>query len=153
MIFWKQKLFFLEKENSFLRSEIQNNQDTIQKLLKNNTSLVESINTNLILPTQQNKTDFIKSARHEKENKDLNLSRKIETSETISSSNAKMRDHQEKKNRNKKSRRHICIINHKVVKFWHFTNINFANRPKKDFSRPLTFANGQINPLLPNVPF
>ena len=109
-------MFFLEKENSFLRSEIQNNQDTIQKLLKNNTSLVESINTNLILPTQQNKTDFIKSARHEKENKDLNLSRKIETSETISSSNAKMRDHQEKKNRNKKSRRHICIIGNSMVK-------------------------------------
>ena len=54
------KIVFLEKENSLLRSEIQNKQDTIQNLLKNNTTLVESINTNLILTTQ-NKTDFTKS--------------------------------------------------------------------------------------------
>ena len=39
------KIVFLEKENSLLRSEIQNKQDTIQNLLKNNTTLVESINT------------------------------------------------------------------------------------------------------------
>ena len=45
---------------------------------------MESINTNLGLPTQK-KTDFTKSARHEKESIDQNLSRKIETSETISS--------------------------------------------------------------------
>ena len=36
------KIVFLEKENSLLRSEIQNKQDTIQNLLKNNTTLVES---------------------------------------------------------------------------------------------------------------
>ena len=64
---------------------------------------MKSINTNLILPTQ-NKTDFTKSIRHEKENKYLNLSGKIETSETTASSNTKMRDPQEKENRNKKSR-------------------------------------------------
>ena len=63
------KIVFLEKENSLLRSEIQNKKATIQKLLKNNTTLVESINTNLILPTQ-NKIDFIKLVPHEKENKD-----------------------------------------------------------------------------------
>ena len=44
----------------------------MRKLSKNNTTLTESINTNLILPTQ-NKTDFINSGHHEKENKDLNL--------------------------------------------------------------------------------
>ena len=76
------KLVFLEKENSLLRSEIQNKQDTIQHLLKNNTTLVESINTNLILPAQ-NRTDFTKSVRRGKGNKDLNLSRRIEISETI----------------------------------------------------------------------
>ena len=54
------KIVFLEKKNSVLRSEIQNKQDMIQNLLKNNTPLVESINTNLILTTQ-NKTDFTKS--------------------------------------------------------------------------------------------
>ena len=75
------KIVFLEKENS-LRSEIQNKQDTIQNLLKNNTTLVESINKNPFLPTQ-NKTDFTKSVRHGKGNKDLNLSRRIEISETI----------------------------------------------------------------------
>ena len=70
---------------------------------------MESINTSLFLPTQ-NKTNFIKSLRHEKEKKDLNLSTKIETSETTLSSNIKVRDPQEKENRNKKSRRHIYII-------------------------------------------
>ena len=90
------KIVFLEKENSLLRSEIKNKQDTIQNLLKNNTTLVESINTSLILPTQ-NKTDNIKSVHHGKGNKDLNLSRKIETLETIASSNAKMRDSQRRK--------------------------------------------------------
>ena len=90
------KIVFLEKENSLLRSEIKNKQDTIQNLLKNNTTLVESINTSLILPTQ-NKTDNIKSVHHGKGNKDLNLSRKIETLETIASSNAKMRDPQRRK--------------------------------------------------------
>ena len=105
----------LEKENSLLRSEIKNKQDTIQNLLKNNTTLVESINTSLILPTQ-NKTDPIKSVHHGKGNKDLNLSRKIETSETMASSNAKTRDPQEKENRTKKSGRHICIISDSMVK-------------------------------------
>ena len=105
----------LEKENSLLRSEIKNKQDTIQNLLKNNTTLVESINTSLILPTQ-NKTDPIKSVLHGKGNKDLNLSRKIETSETMASSNAKTRDPQEKENRTKKSGRHICIISDSMVK-------------------------------------
>ena len=89
------KIVFLEKENSLLRLEIQNKQDAIQNLLKNNTTLAKSINTNLILPTQ-NKTDFTKSVRHGKGNKDLNLSRRIEISETIASPNAKMRDPQEK---------------------------------------------------------
>ena len=46
-------IVFLEKENSLLRSEIQNKQGTIQNLLKNTTTLVESINTILILPTQK----------------------------------------------------------------------------------------------------
>ena len=36
------KIFFLEKKNSFLRSETHNKQDTIQNLLKNNTTLAES---------------------------------------------------------------------------------------------------------------
>ena len=45
------KIVFLEKENFLLRSEIQNKQDTIQNLLKNNTALMESINMNLILPS------------------------------------------------------------------------------------------------------
>ena len=107
------KIVFLE--NSLLRSEIKNKQDTIQNLLKSNTTLVESINTSLILPTQ-NKTDPIKSVHHGKGNKDLNLSRKIETSETIASSNAKMRHPQEKENRNKKSWRNICIIGDSMVR-------------------------------------
>ena len=76
---------------------------------------MESINTSLILATQ-NKTDPIKSVHHGKGNKDLNLSRKIETSETIASSNAKMRDPQEKKNRSKKSGRHIFRIGDSMVK-------------------------------------
>ena len=42
------KFVFLEKENSLPRSEIQNKQDTIQNLLKNNTTLLESININFI---------------------------------------------------------------------------------------------------------
>ena len=62
------KIIFLEKENSLLRSEIQNKQNMIQNLLKNNTISVESINTNLILPTQ-NKTDFTKSIGHGKGNR------------------------------------------------------------------------------------
>ena len=82
------KIVFLEKENSLLRSEIQNKQDTTQNLPTSTLDQQELINTNLILPTQ-NKTDFIKSVCHEQGNKDLNLSRKIETSETIASSNAK----------------------------------------------------------------
>ena len=69
------KIIFLEKENSPLQSEIQNKQDTIQNLLKFITTLVKLTNTNFILPTQT-KTDFAKSVRHEKGNKDLNLSRK-----------------------------------------------------------------------------
>ena len=105
------KTVFLEKENSLLRSKIQNKEDTIQNLLKNNTTLVESINTNLILPTQ-NKTDFTKG----KGNKDLNLNRSIEISETIASPNAKMRDPQEKENRNTNLRRHIFIIDDSIVK-------------------------------------
>ena len=36
------KIFFLEKENSFLRSEIHNKQAAIQNLLKNNAILAES---------------------------------------------------------------------------------------------------------------
>ena len=68
----------------------------IQNFLKNNTTLVDPINTNLILPTQ-NKTDFTKSVCHEKGNKDLNLSRKTEMLETIALPNAKMKDPQEKK--------------------------------------------------------
>ena len=76
---------------------------------------MESSNTNLILPTQ-NKTDFTKSVRHGKENKDLNLSRRIEISETIASPNAKMRNPQEKENRNKNSRRQIFIIGDSMVK-------------------------------------
>ena len=109
------KIVFLEKENSLLRSEIQNKQDTIQNLLKNNTTLVESINTNLILPTQ-NKTDFTKSARHGKGNKDLNLSRRIEILETIALPKEKMRDTEKKENRNKNSGRHIFIIGDSMVK-------------------------------------
>ena len=116
----EKKIVFLEKVTWLLRSEIQNKQDTTQKLLKNNTTLVESINTKLTLPTQ-NKTNFIKSVfimsvqktdfiNKEKENKDLKLSRKIETSEAISSADAKIRDRQEKENRNKKSRRQAYII-------------------------------------------
>ena len=61
----ERKIVFLEKENSLLRSGIQNKQDTIKNLLKDNTTLVELINTNLILPTQ-NETDFTKSVRHGK---------------------------------------------------------------------------------------
>ena len=76
---------------------------------------MESISTSLILPIQ-NKNEPVKSVHHGKGNKDLNLSRKIETSETTASSNAKMRDPQEKENRNRKSRRHICIIGDSMVK-------------------------------------
>ena len=80
---------------------------------------MESINTNLTVPTQ-NKTDFTKSVRHGKGSRDLNLGRKIETSETTASSNAKIRDHQEKENRNRKSWRHIFITGDSIVK--HITN-------------------------------
>ena len=86
----------------------------MRKLSKNNTTLTESINTNLILPTQ-NKTDFINSGHHEKENKDLNLSRKIEPLGTISSSNPKMRDPEKNEKRNK-PRRHIYINGDSVEK-------------------------------------
>ena len=109
------KFGFLEKEKSLLRSQIDNKQDMIQNLLKNNTTLVESINTNPTLPTQ-NKTHFIEFDSHEKGNKDLKLSRKIETLETIALSKAKMRDPQEKENRKKKSRKHIGIIGDSMVK-------------------------------------
>ena len=34
------RIVFLEKEDSLLRSEIQNKQDTIQKLLTNNNNLI-----------------------------------------------------------------------------------------------------------------
>ena len=78
----------------------------MRKLSKNNTTLTESINTNLILPTQ-NKTDFINSGHHEKENKDLNLSRKIEPSGTMSSSNAKMRDPKKKENKQKATKTYL----------------------------------------------
>ena len=76
--------------------------------------------TNLTLPTE-NRTSFIKSVRNGKENKGLSRnrnieSRNIETSETISTSDAEMRDPQEKENRNKKSRRHVCIIGDSMVK-------------------------------------
>ena len=54
------KIVFLEKENSLLRSQIQNKQDAIQKLLK---TIVELTKTNLILSTQ-NETDLIKSVCH-----------------------------------------------------------------------------------------
>ena len=89
------KVVFLEQENSHLQLEIQHKQDMIQKLLKNNTTLLESNNPNLSLPTQ-NKTDFTKSVHNEKEKKDLNISRKKETSVTMSSLQAKIRDAQEK---------------------------------------------------------
>ena len=68
------KIIFLEKKNSLLRSEIQNKQDMIQKLLKRNTALLDLINTSFILPTQ-NKTDFIKSVGHEKENIKIKISK------------------------------------------------------------------------------
>ena len=109
------KVVFLEQENSHLQLEIQHKQDMIQKLLKNNTTLLESNNPNLSLPTQ-NKTDFTKSVHNEKEKKDLNISRKKETSVTMSSLQAKIRDAQEKENRNKKARRHVCIIGDSIVK-------------------------------------
>ena len=69
---------------------------------------MESINTNLSLPTQK-KTDFTKSVRHEKEIIDQNLSRKIETLETMSSYH-----HQMKKGGIPK-RRKICIIDNFVL--------------------------------------
>ena len=50
------KIVFLEKENLLLRWELQNRQDTIKILLKNNTALMEPINTNLILSTQNKLT-------------------------------------------------------------------------------------------------
>ena len=71
------KIVFPEKENSPIRSEIQNKQDTIQKLLKNNITLVELINTNFMIQTHS-KTELIKS-----KNKDLKISRKIQKLETI----------------------------------------------------------------------
>ena len=89
---------------------------------------MESINTGFILPTQ-NKTYFIKYVRHEKENKDLNLSRNIGASETISSSNVKMKDHQEPKNRKKKSLRYICIIGDSMVK--HITRPGISNNDQE----------------------
>ena len=76
---------------------------------------MDLINDKLTLSTQ-NKTNFVKSVRNEKENEDLKISWMIETSEIISSSKAKMRDHKEKKNRNKKSQRHVYIICKSIVK-------------------------------------
>ena len=64
---------------------------------------MDLINNKLTLSTQ-NKTNFVKSVRNEKENEDLKISWMIEASEIISSSKAKMRDHKEKKNRNKSHR-------------------------------------------------
>ena len=77
---------------------------------------MESINTNLGLPTQK-KTDFTKSARHEKESIDQNLSRKIQTLETISSYYHQMKKGGIPKRRKieTKSRRHICIIDNFVL--------------------------------------
>ena len=117
-------IVFLEKENSLLRSEIQNKQGTIQNLLKNTTTLVESINTILILPTQK-KTGFTKFVRHEKGNKDLNLSRKIETSKRTALPSTKMKDPEEKEKRNKRSRKHIFIIGDSMVK--HITGPGISN--------------------------
>ena len=136
------KIAFLENENSLLRSEIQNKQDTIQNLLKNNAILVESIDANLILPTQ-NKTDFTKSVRHEKGNKDLNLSRRIEISETIASPNAKMRDPQEKENRNKNSRRQIFIIGDSMVK-----HINGPGISKNDQVQVKTYPGATTDDII-----
>ena len=102
------KIVFPEKENSPIRSEIQNKQDTIQKLLKNNITLVELINTNFMIQTHS-KTELIKS-----KNKDLKISRKIQKLETISSE-TKMRDPQETKGKNKKARRHVCTIYNSIL--------------------------------------
>ena len=77
---------------------------------------MESINSNLILPTQ-NKTDFTKSVHHRKGSKYLNLSRRIEILETIPSpTSATMRDPQENENRNKNSQGHIFVIGDSMVK-------------------------------------
>ena len=102
------KIVFPEKENSPIRSEIQNKQGTIQKLLKNNITLVELINTNFMIQTHS-KTELIKS-----KNKDLKISRKIQKLETISSE-TKMRDPQETKGKNKKARRHVCTIYNSIL--------------------------------------
>ena len=51
-----------------------------------------------------------------KKKKDLKLSTKVETWETISSSDTKMKNPQEKENGNKKSRRHVCIIGDSMVR-------------------------------------
>ena len=147
-IFWEQKSFFLEKENLLLRSGIQNKQDTIQNLLKNNTTLVESINTNLILPTQ-NKTDFTNSVRYEKGNKDLNLSRKIETSDTTASPNAKMRDPQEVENRNLKSWKHIFIIGDFMVK--HITGPRISKNQVQVQTHPGATTDGIIDYIKPTI--
>ena len=75
--------------------------------------------------------------------KDLDLSRKIETSEKISSSNAKMRDPQEKENRNKKSRRHIRIICDSMVK--HITGPGIS---KNDQVQVKTHSGATINDMI-----
>ena len=69
------RIVFLEKEDSLLRSEIQNKQDTIQKLLTNNNNLI-------ILCNEKEKKDLsvmkkkTKIFRNEKENKDLSVMKK-----------------------------------------------------------------------------
>ena len=69
------RIVFLEKEESLLRSEIQNKQDTIQKLLTNNNNLI-------ILCNEKEKKDLsvmkkkTKIFRNEKENKDLSVMKK-----------------------------------------------------------------------------
>ena len=109
---------------------------------------MELINKNLILPTQ-NKTDFKKSVRHEKENKDLNLSRKIETSEIISSSNAKMRDPQENENR---TGSHKDISVSLVILWRHATGPGiFKNDQAQVKTRPGSTTDGIIDYIKPTI--
>ena len=103
---------------------------------------MESINTNLILPTQ-NKTNFTKSVGHGKGNKDLNLSRRIEILETIASLNAKIRDPQEKENRIKNSRRHILIIGDSMVK-----HINGLGISKNDQVQVKTYPGATTDDIM-----
>ena len=78
---------------------------------------MESVNANLALATE-NKTHFINSACGKKENKYLKITRTIETSETISLTEANIMFSREKEKRSKKSRRHVCIIHDSMVKSW-----------------------------------